>query len=63
MSVKKFCDLCNKEFDEKFDRVYSFSYGEKSLLNISGRMKSGDICENCFKEINEFVKNKVKEKK
>ncbi len=40
------------------DRVYTLSYGQKSFLNISGNLKTGEICEDCFKELRDWVKSK-----
>lgn len=53
MTEKKFCDLCQEEMHQ-FDKTFVFSYGEGGLL-ARMRMKSGEICANCCKEVDKFI--------
>lgn len=52
---QKLCDLCKKQLSQ-IDRVYYVSYGEKSNIPLmKGKTKSGEICYDCVKKVEEAV--------
>lgn len=57
MVEKVSCDLCGKEIDISLEELYFMSYGRKGRFIIDKREKKGDLCQECFKKINEFIKS------
>jgi len=55
---KRFCDLCKEEI-HPYDKKFSFAYGEAGIMNRM-KMKSGEICTSCCKEVDKFVQKMKK---
>lgn len=58
---KKFCDICNKEITQ-FDRKFFLSYGEASKIPFMNRGKKGEICNVCFKRVNDMIEEMKRKK-
>lgn len=56
---KKYCDICKAEISE-YDKVYSFSYGEKTFNPLNRSVKKGEICNVCIKQIDAKVQSMKK---
>lgn len=60
MAIKTYCDICGKEISE-IDRTYFVSYGEKKKgIFDKALSKSGSICYECAKAIQEFIQKRKK---
>lgn len=57
--TKRFCDICGKEMSGLINISDSVKFA-KFAISENGRI--WDVCDECRKELNEWVKNRKKEK-